>query len=272
MVGRPGLDAWTSHDLRHQPCHDGEIYDPENGTWNAAPSMKAHHSSLLSLPSGKVLAFGNYSCELYDPIANDWIGTGSMFNQYHGDCAATLNDRSVLSSAGSSWEMYNPHTGAWGIPSPLPHPDQHVLCVLAALPSGHALAMGGVLNGWLKNTCLGYDPAQDSWSPAAAMNVARMLFSVTVLKSGQVVVVHQSFRASPIQRYVPPPIELKKTPRHRRVIRAGSIGASSGPIASLLPNFADSRCRSTSKLQQRSNRTRVLTLTSQTIQRTGQRC
>jgi N-acetylneuraminic acid mutarotase len=79
-----GTDGTTTH-------ASAELYDPATDTWSPAASMavERHSHSALDLGNGKVLVVGGFNAssspvfgvaggELYDPITNTWISSGSM--------------------------------------------------------------------------------------------------------------------------------------------------------------------------------------------------
>jgi Kelch motif/Galactose oxidase, central domain len=129
------------------------------GLWSRAASLatgREEHTATL-LPNGRVLVAGGTdgrgrvlaSAELYDPVHNRWTSAGSM--------AATRID----------------HTAT-------------------LLPSGKVLLAGGLVLPFpapsLASTEL-YDPATNTWSPAAPMIESRTRHTATLLPDGRVLVV-----------------------------------------------------------------------------------
>ena len=107
-----------------------ERYDPVTGEWLPTASMsvgREQHTATM-LPDGDVLVAGGLnegggsgiqrtfsSVELYDPIDNRWIPTGSMNHARAGQTATLVNGGWVLVAGGGSdtSEVYEPSTGLW---------------------------------------------------------------------------------------------------------------------------------------------------------------
>jgi N-acetylneuraminic acid mutarotase len=129
------------------------------GLWSTAASLgtgREEHTATL-LPNGKVLVAGGTdgrgkvlaSAELYDPVRDRWTSAGSM-------AAARIDHTATL------------------------------------LPSGKVLVAGGLVLPFpapsLASTEL-YDPATNTWSPAAPMIESRTRQTATLLRDGRVLVV-----------------------------------------------------------------------------------
>jgi N-acetylneuraminic acid mutarotase len=134
-----------------------ELYDPATNTWSPAASMATARDSSTAtlLPSGKVLVAGGSgfagilsSAELYDPAGNSWSSAGSMAIPRDEATATLLPSGKVLVAGGAS----------------------HYDCCTA------------VASAEL------YDPATNSWSPAASMATARYGQTATLLPNGKVLV------------------------------------------------------------------------------------
>jgi len=129
------------------------------GLWSRAASLatgREEHTATL-LPNGKVLVAGGTdgrgkvlaSAELYDPVHNRWTSAGSMAATRIGHTATLLASGRVLV--------------AGGLVLPFPAPS---------------LASNEL-----------YDPATNTWSPAAPMIESRTRHTATLLPDGRVLVV-----------------------------------------------------------------------------------
>lgn len=76
--------------------------------------------------------------------------------------------------------------GSWTTMSAVPLARHYFAMV--RLPSGKVLVIGGFASNSITNSVVIYDPATDSWSPAASMLSARSDPSATVLPDGRVLV------------------------------------------------------------------------------------
>ena len=139
----------------------GNLTDPATGLWSPTGDMttaRERHTATLLLPSGKVLVTGGIpmdgglaldSAELFDPTTGTWTATTSM------PAAAVLHRASLLPSSGR--------------------------VLIAGGTSGDIFSPPG------KSAVL-YDPATETWTPAADMNQGRNLPTATLLPSGKVLV------------------------------------------------------------------------------------
>lgn len=62
-------------------------------------------------------------------------------------------------------------------------------CALALLPNGKVLVTGGETSNQLLSSAELYDPATNSWSPAAPMQHTRSMHTLTALSNGYVLAV-----------------------------------------------------------------------------------
>jgi N-acetylneuraminic acid mutarotase len=194
-----------------------ELYDPRTRTWSPAGTLsmgRSLHTATL-LKSGKVLVVGGSpisplylgslaTVELYDPQTNSWALAASMHTPRSYHTATLLADGRVLVIGGievsndvtgrvlASTELYDPVTNTWTVRAPMSVARaKHTATLLA---DHRVLVVGGTdadyfaFSGYFRTADL-YDPATDSWSPAASMNYARINATATLLPDGRVLVV-----------------------------------------------------------------------------------
>jgi N-acetylneuraminic acid mutarotase len=194
-----------------------ELYDPRTRRWSSAGTLitaRSLHTATL-LKSGKVLIVGGSqvspsylgslaTAEIYDPQTNSWALAASMHTPRSYHTATLLADGRVLVVGGieaandvtgtvlASAELYDPVTDTWTVAAPMPGARAKHVAVLLA--DDRVLIIGGTganyfaYSGYFRTAEL-YDPATDSWSPAASMNYARINATGTLLPDGRVLVV-----------------------------------------------------------------------------------
>ena len=131
---------------------------------------------------------GTPACVATGSMATARIGWGAGVTALGGKVlvAGGLDSSShtVLSSA----EMYDPATGTFSAAGTMS--SARARFVLIALPSGQALALGGVNDsGAPLATADLYDPASGTWLPTGTMVSARADFGAVLLVDGRVLVV-----------------------------------------------------------------------------------
>jgi hypothetical protein len=194
-----------------------ELYDPRTRTWSPAGTLRMARSlqTATLLNSGKVLVVGGSpiqpmylgslaTAELYDPQTNSWALAASMHTPRSYQTATLLTDGRVLVIGGieasnditgrvlATTELYDPVTNTWtaGVPMSVAR-AKHTATLLA---DHRVLVLGGTdadyyaFSGYFRTAEL-YDPATQSWSPAASMNYARINATSTLLPDGRVLVV-----------------------------------------------------------------------------------
>jgi WD40 repeat protein len=141
-----------------QPC--AELYDPRTGRWTATGRMHVRriggHTATL-LASGKVLVVG---------------GEG---------LAQSPGGRGLRRHPLASGELYDPHTGAWTVTTPMHAARSGHTATL--LPSGKVLVAGG--GGGSAEV---YDPQTGRWTVTGSMHTARGGHTATLLPNGTVLV------------------------------------------------------------------------------------
>jgi N-acetylneuraminic acid mutarotase len=176
------------------------------GTWSAAASMLEGRTAATAtlLANGKVLVTGGLdtttsahlaSAELYDPSTNTWTPAASMATARQLHMAILLNNGKVLVMGGanngglSSAELYDSVNNTWSSAGSMAFPrwdnTQHWATLLT---NGKVLVVGDT--GHIQDAANVelYDPASNSWSPAAPMPGARWYHTTTLLSNGDVLV------------------------------------------------------------------------------------
>ena len=168
--GKVLITGGTNDDDFASTLASAELYDPATGTWSITGSLnlpRALHTATL-LPSGKVLVTGGYnwppvslrSAELYDPTIGTWSVTGDLIAARDSHTATLLPNGKVLVAGGADWNR--------GLP-PAP-----------CLPNCAPLAL---------NSAELYDPATETWTATASLNVPRSAHTATLLGNGKVLAV-----------------------------------------------------------------------------------
>jgi WD40 repeat protein len=173
-------------------------------------SSRARHTATL-LPNGKILAAGGYyricnapeptsvwkTAELFDPVANTWAPTNTMYHPRESHSATLLQNGMVLVAGGYSLntsvtqtyeptaELYDPATGVW-IPTGSLHEPRagHTATLLG---NGTVLIAGGSSNA---ATAELYDPGTGQFTPITAPMAGgvRTNHAAVLLPNGQVLV------------------------------------------------------------------------------------
>jgi hypothetical protein len=88
-----------------------------------------------------------------------------------------------------SAELFDPVAITWSLAAnPLVPRQQHTATLLPAV--GKVLIVGGLIDSYSTITSSAelYDPATDTWSPAASLSIGRRLHTATLLSDGKVLV------------------------------------------------------------------------------------
>lgn len=198
-----------------------------HGTWSSAATMavpRAYQTATL-LPNGKVLVVGGRglvalsapwqpagsaisSVELYDPKTGRWRPAGALSAPRFAHTATLLANGKVLVVGGnsilphgtfpvgddslSSAELYDPQTDSWSLAASMRNArSSHTATLLA---DGRVLVAGGVESstadpGTVLASAELYDPATNTWMPAAPMPSARANQSAILLSDHRVLVI-----------------------------------------------------------------------------------
>jgi N-acetylneuraminic acid mutarotase len=196
-----------------------EIFLPQLNNWVEAaslPSDRASHSAHL-LNDGRVLIVGGGSAAgppaggdalLYNLRTNSWSATGPMITPRLFPQSARLPDGRILVAGGTelsnapvnataSVEIFDPGSNTWAAAGSLSQPRFAFL--LAALPDGHMMAVGGAReygDSWTESSMVReiemYDPQTERWHtagelprPAAYLAGAALLDSRIWVSGGQ---------------------------------------------------------------------------------------
>jgi N-acetylneuraminic acid mutarotase len=199
-----------------------ELYDPATDSWSAAGTMTnaRKHAAATLLANGKVLVVGGLqdgsygylaSADLYDPATNSWSAAGSMSTGRVEHSLTLLPGGKVLVMGGSfhdgsefsilnSAELYDPATNSWSAAAPAI--SAHAAHTATVLPNGKVLVTGGARYSggyfFTLDQAELYDPAGNSWSPAAPLATARMRHAATLLPNGTVLVTGGEDGTNPI--------------------------------------------------------------------------
>ena len=193
-----------------------EIYDPTAGTWTATASLThlrySHTATLLS--NGSVLVVGGFdgssavtSAEIFNPTSGTWATTGSLTAARFLHTATLLTNATCLAAkncqvlvAGglnsngevSRSELFDPTSGTWSPTSNLGVARfGHIATLMTSgLFSGQVMVMGGA-NASSANLSSAelYDPLLGTWSGAANLQTGRVVFTATLLSTGDQVLV-----------------------------------------------------------------------------------
>ena len=191
------------------PLDTVELYDPQDRTWTAMPSMVeargAHTATLLQ--DGTVLVVGGIgttteetapvnttmtSAERFDPEMKRWRMPEGLHEGRAGHTASLLVDGTVLvtrmGSQGTA-ERFDPTAGVFSTIADMETVRfGHTSTVLTG---GQVLVIGGsgASGAAIGQTAEWFDPATGTWSGTAAMRWAREGHTATLLLDGGVLVV-----------------------------------------------------------------------------------
>lgn len=193
--------------LGNQVLASADIFDPLAGAWSTTGSMsrpRFEHSAVL-LSDGRVLVIGgqdwfvdNKTAEIFDPLKGTWSSALSMFETRYWSTATLLGNGEVLVVGGlhggahaalRTAERYNAATNTWAHAAPMARFRAFHRATLLA--SGKILVTGGAARWDTLDSRADaelYDPAANTWSPAAPMKESRASHTATLLRDGRVLV------------------------------------------------------------------------------------
>jgi len=158
------------------------------------------------LQDGRILVIGGASssspigsviCEIYDPIKNRYVQTGSLTTPRAWHNAVLLTNGKVLVIGGytgktlSTCELYDPTVGTWSPTGSLTISRSRASATL--LPNGNVLVAGGYssqnASTEITSSCEIYDPYIGSWALTSSMHNRRSSHAAAMLSTGKVLVV-----------------------------------------------------------------------------------
>lgn len=166
-----------------------DIYDPAVGAFGLSDVMAQAREghAMVQLQDGRVMVVGGKvpgpsgtrSVEIYDPTTNRWTAGAAL------NCQASIPDCSNPAS---------PFVGRY-------------LHTATLLNNGSVLVVGGYNNGVFTTSEL-WNPATNTWTPAADLNAGRTRHTATRLSDGRVLIAggwdeSSSQRVAPVEIYGP---------------------------------------------------------------------
>ena len=177
--------------------------------WVPAASMgtaRSEHDATL-LQSGKVLVVGgpDATVEIYDRATDTWSPGAPMSGPRKGQTSTLLPSGKVLvvggeAALGATVEIYDPALDTWTLAAPMSVRREGHTATL--LPSGKVLVTGGAVHAYSTPPSFVlmaelYDPATDTWTPAAPLAHARQGSAATLLPNGTVLIADGTFEPEP---------------------------------------------------------------------------
>jgi hypothetical protein len=180
-----------------------ELFNPASGTWRSTtpPPQVQFLPTVTLLTTGKILLAGgdqasqaSGTAQLYDPTSDTWQPTGSLHTPRSDHTATLLSNGKVLVAGGTqgsgpltSAELYDPASGTWSTTGSLHTARRDAYATL--LQDGRVLVVGGCSTNCTQTLLTSaelYNPSSGTWSATGSISVGRTGASITLLKSGKV--------------------------------------------------------------------------------------
>jgi N-acetylneuraminic acid mutarotase len=209
--GRVMVAGGTSGASSNNAIARASIFDPATGHWTAVTDMlqPRTYPMAVTLADGSVLVAGGSrngqpldTAERYYPKAGTWVAAGRLNLPRTRGALTLLPDGRVLATGGgiegtpgwattASAEVFDPKRGVWSIVAPMSVARGQHSAVL--LPDGEVLVFGGATTyfgetGDVTARAEIFNPASNSWRPAAPMSKPRYAHSAALLTDGRVLV------------------------------------------------------------------------------------
>ncbi|MEK2687856.1 Kelch repeat-containing protein [Bdellovibrio sp. GT3] len=195
--GKVFIAGGMSFTLGGVASSSAEIYDPDLNTFSPVtmPVGRYAHTTLV-LPNGKLLISGGLDSgsspvlqnDVYDPADGSWSTLTPRSAPALLDTAFTISETEVIFIGPYGNSKYDISSGTW---STLANPAYaRMNSVVVKLPSGKIFVIGGTdinTNTALASTEI-YNPADDTWSPAASLDTTLTSMSGQLLPSGKVAI------------------------------------------------------------------------------------
>ncbi len=186
-----------------------EIYDPGSNAWTTVAMLNTARGnfgfgnflqSAATLIDGRVLAcngtdgsngfFSNPydTCEIYDPVANQWSNTASIGEPTPTQFVVLLSGAVLaVENDGLGSLLFDPVSSSWLPTGSLMTPQSGA--TLTLLSDGTVLASGGINNnGAAVPSAEIYNPTTGTWAATGQMNSARYTHIGVLLDDGRVLV------------------------------------------------------------------------------------
>jgi N-acetylneuraminic acid mutarotase len=169
---------------------EAETYDPASNIWSKAGNLAVARTSATAivLATGRVLVIGgdgttSPGAELYDPGTNSWSQLPNT-NTHHVNVASGLSNGKVLVLGGGYSATYDPKSNTWSSIGPPPVP----LATAVQLGDGKVLFVRPLAPSSDTRLTELYDPVNDTWTPAARMEINGVWGTATALPGGRALV------------------------------------------------------------------------------------
>jgi hypothetical protein len=181
-----------------------EIYDPNSNAWTSVAMLNTARGnfgygnflqSAARLIDGRVLACNGSNgfstpydtCEIYDPVANQWSNTASIGETVPTQFVVLLSGLVLaVENDGLGSLFFDPVSSSWIPTGSLISPQPGA--TLTLLRDGTVLASGGINNSASVPSVEIYNPTTGTWAATGQMNAARYAHIGVLLDDGRVLV------------------------------------------------------------------------------------